>query len=70
MMSRNSATGTTTGSPSFDTCAEPITEPSHSLGSFTPFCTSVSARIELRNGTPPPAWSRRAPISFDTAHWQ
>src|SRR3954454_776718 len=69
-MSRNSATGTTTGNPSLLIFAEPITASSHSRGIFTPLRTLSSLRIELRKGTPPPICSSRAPIVFDTAHWQ
>src|ERR1700742_308275 len=68
-MSRNSATGTITGRPSLLILAEATTESSHSLV-LTPSLTVSSLRIELRNGTPPPACSRRAPMVFDTAHWQ
>src|SRR5205807_4678908 len=52
-MSRNSATGTITGRPSFEILAEPITESSHSGGIFTPLRTVSSLSTELRNGTPP-----------------
>src|SRR5207247_3837262 len=52
--SRNSATGITTGRPSLLILAESITDCSHSFGIFTPFWISVSPRMELRNGTPPP----------------
>jgi hypothetical protein len=68
-MSRNSATGTMMGRPSLLILEDATTESSHSWV-LTPLRTVSSLRIELRNGTPPPLCSSRAPMVFDTAHWQ